>query len=87
MTRRQQVLGSLSSYADIVISLRSRYRSLHEAYSNSRYPTFATFRYHCFGNPVLGREVGGCGLVDGETGRRGRVELYRERGLVVLLAA
>ena len=35
MTRRQQVLGSLSSYADIVISLRSRYRSLHEAYSNS----------------------------------------------------
>jgi len=35
MTRRQQVLGSLSSYADIVISLRSRYRSLHEAYSVS----------------------------------------------------
>jgi len=24
--------------------------------------TFATFRYQCFGNPVLGGDVGRCGL-------------------------
>jgi len=35
-------------------------------YSNYRYPTFATFRYQCYGNLVLGGEVGRCGLVDEE---------------------
>ena len=28
-----------------------------------RHLTFATFRYQCFGNPVLGGEVGRCGLI------------------------